>query len=289
MSKAITQAIDRRERSKRDLAILVAGMVVLILPAYSAAQTLDQAAPGTPGSVTFENSCDVSLTILPRGPKFSKFVLAPGTSLSKPISSFQQGGNNTIFAYPNLADSQCPDCDQWTDLGGPPGTKQRAAFMWQGDNVKFATYCHPSLSGRGICKAQHNCCGPGMVQDGTFGTIWEFTPHGAGGNDYANLSTNAGSGPYSPPPLCGSPGADPDDCVSKDADIFYNVPIAWSTSQNCSFTTQKIQRREFQCTSVDCSDAYQRPKDDKQVACPQTSPARSYTVTYCGTSLLPPK
>jgi hypothetical protein len=77
--------------------------------------------------------------------------------------------------------------------------------------------------------------------------------------------------------------------VSKDANIFYNVPIAWSTNQNCSFANQKIQRSEFQCTSVDCSDAYQRPKDDKQVACPQTPPARSYTVTYCGTSLPPPK
>jgi hypothetical protein len=119
------------------------------------------------------------------------------------------------------------------------------------------------LSGRGICALQKNCSGPGMVQDGTFGTHWEFTPNGGGTNDYVNLSTNAGSGPHSPPNLC--PKGGPDDCVTAAANIFYNVPIAWTTNQSCSFTSKKTQVKGLSCTSVGCSDAYQHPTKSSMI------------------------
>jgi hypothetical protein len=124
-----------------------------------------------------------------------------------------------------------------------------------------------------------------------FGTKWEFTPFGSGGNDYVNLSTNAGKGPDTPPPLCGTSGPDTgcgvgtnaNDCVTADANIFYNVPIAWSTNRNCSFTSRGKQQKDFQCTDVLCPDAYQSPTDDKQVACTSNTNAnhRGYLVTYC--------
>ena len=59
-----------------------------------------------------------------------------------------------------------------------------------------------------------------MVQDGTFGTHFEFTPKGTLANDFVNLSTNYGSGPRSPPKLCDGPNVDPNDCMAKAAVIF---------------------------------------------------------------------
>ena len=106
-----------------------------------------------------------------------------------------------------------------------------------------------------------------MVQDGGFGTYWEFTPNGGGGNDYPDLSTNYGSGPHSPPKLCG-PGVDPNDCVAKAANILFNVPLAWTTNFDCSFTTKGTQIKGASCLTANCADAYQHPTDDKQVACP---------------------
>jgi hypothetical protein len=63
-----------------------------------------------------------------------------------------------------------------------------------------------------------------MVQDGTFGTHFEFTPKGTLANDFVNLSTNYGSGPRSPPKLCDGPNVDPNDCVAT-LSFFYNVRI----------------------------------------------------------------
>jgi hypothetical protein len=248
-------------------AFLVVGLVVLSLSLICAGQTA--------GQVKFVNSCKYSLTFNSTGPQIGK--LGPGDSKSIPISSFHQGGQNRFIPYPNLPDNQCPNCDKWTDLGGPPGATQREGWMWEGNDAKYAAYCNPSLSGRGICAQQHNCCGTGMVQDGTFGTHFEFTPN-AGGNDFVNLSTNYGSGPHSPPNLC--PKGGPDDCVDKAAVIFYNVPIEWTTNQNCSFTKKGTQVKSGKCFAASCPDAYQHPTDDKQVACPVSS-ARWYVVTYC--------
>jgi hypothetical protein len=151
--------------------------------------------------------------------------------------------------------------------------------MWMGTDATYAAYCNPSLSGRAICALQKNCCGAGMVQDGTFGTHWEFTPNGGGSNDFVNLSTNSGSGPRTPPKLCG-PGVDPNDCVNKAANIFYNVPVAWTTNLDCNFTSQGKKVKGLRCVSVDCPDAYTHPTDDKQAACP-VNPTRGYAVQFC--------
>ncbi len=240
------------------------------------------------GKVTFTNSCSYGLTLLSNGQKIG--TLPASGQMTKGIASFTSGGANVIIAYPNVPSGQCPKCDQWTDLGGAPGTVQREAWMWEGKNATYAAYCNPNLSGRGICATQNNCCGTSMVQDGTFGTHWEFTPNGGGSNDFVNLSTNAGSGPKSPPNLC--PTGGPNDCVGKAANIYYNVPIAWSTNQsNCIFGKDAPPKiiNGLNCTAVDCPSAYQHPTDAKQAACP-TSPNRGYQVTYCpsGSSMPPP-
>ena len=231
------------------------------------------------GSVTFLNSCAVPLSFHSSGPAI-RTLSAGGDSVSIPIAQFNQGGQNVIIPYPDTSDAQCPAafCDGWTALGGAPGTVQREGSMWDSPNDVYAAYCNPNLSGRNICAQQMNCCGPGMVQDGTFGTLWEFTPAGSGGNDYPDLSTNYGTGPTTPPNLC--PTGAPNDCVSAAANIFFNVPIQWTTNQPCSFTSQNTQVSGLQCFTADCSDAYQYPIDDKQCACP-SSAQRGYLVEYC--------
>jgi hypothetical protein len=270
MSRAITWLRNGVASRKVAITLLALGLIVLSVSSYCAGQEA--------GQVKFVNSCQYSLTFNSTGPNIG--TLAPGGQQSIAISSFHQGGQNRIIAYPKLTDNQCPNCDGWTDLGGPPGTTQREGWMWEGSDAKYAAYCNPSLSGRGICAQQHNCCGAHMVQDGTFGTHFEFTPKGTPSNDFVNLSTNYGSGPHSPPKLCGSPGSDPNDCVDKAAVIFYNVPIEWTTNFDCSFTTKGTKVKGGKCFAASCADAYQHPTDDKQVACPVNA-SRGYVVTYC--------
>ncbi|MBY0275383.1 hypothetical protein K2Z84_08580 [Candidatus Binatia bacterium] len=243
----------------------------------------------TAGNVIFVNYCLMDLTIYSTGPSIGTLA-ANGGTVTIPVSSFNQGGQNLIIPYPDTTTGECPAsyCDGWTDLGGTPGTVQREGYMWDGTNSTYAAYCNPNLSGRGICAQQMNCCGPNMVQDGTFGTHWEFTPAGGGGNDYPNLSTNYGTGPDSPPNLC--PVGAPNNCVSAAANIFFNVPIQWTTNLPCSFTSGGTQVTGLQCFTADCSDAYQYPIDDKQCAC-TSSAQRGYLVEYCpagSTMPLPP-
>ena len=278
MSTAIPGFANRVASGKIAVAFWVVGLVVICIPSIGAGQDA--------GQVKFVNSCKYSLTLNSTGPQLG--TLAARGQKSVAISSFNQGGQNRIIAYPNLTDAQCPNCDGWTDLGGAPGTIQREGWMWEGNDAKYAAYCNPSLSGRGICALQHNCCGAGMVQDGTFGTHFEFTPKGTPTNDFVNLSTNYGSGPHNPPNLC--PKGGPDDCVDKAAVIFYNVPIAWTTNLDCSFTTKGTQVKGGKCIAASCPDAYQHPTDDKQVACPVNA-SRGYVVTYCpaGSSMPSPK
>jgi len=271
MKRTIDWLTDLVIRGAQTGVLLLAGLALLSEPGKAAGQTV------TAGQVTFLNSCAYPLTLLTNGRQL--VLLDPNAQQSLAISSFTRGGANVVITYPNLDGARCPNCDAWTDLGGPPGTTQRAAWMWMDNDAKYAAYCNPNLSGRSICALQKNCCGAGMVQDGTFGTHWEFTPNGGGSNDFVNLSTNSGSGPRVPPSLCG-PGVDPNDCVSKAANIFYNVPIAWTTNLDCSFTSHGRKVRGLQCVSVLCPDAYTHPTDDKQAACPVDS-ARGYLVQFC--------
>ncbi len=236
-----------------------------------------------PGFVTFVNRCANDLTFVSTGSPVGGLLgtLPKGTGI-KPISlaAFKQGGPNLIIPYQiNMSAAQCPNCDGWTALGGPPGTTQREGWMWEGPNATFARYCNPNLSGRAICALQGTCCGPGMTRDGTFGTHVELTPRGGSSNDYINLSTNYGSGPRNPPRLCG-PGVNPDDCVSKAANIFFNIPVEWRTNLDCSFTSKRIQVKGGKCLTPSCPDAYTHPTDDKQAVCP-TNANRGYMVTYC--------
>ena len=128
-----------------------------------------------------------------------------------------------------------------------------------------------------------------MVQDGTFGTTWEITPNGGDSQnqDFIDLSTNYGSGPSSPPNLCPY-RADPNDCVSEAANIFYNVPVRWSSNVTCSCTSEDLQVKSRQCLEVSCPEAYQHPVDNKQCACPSDE-GRGYRVEFCPAgSRLPP-
>src|SRR5271170_4624697 len=232
-------------------AVLLPELALLILANDAEGQT--QAKQGT-----FTNSCDYSLTLLSSGREIGKLP-ARGGQMALDISSFTPGATNVLIAYPNLDTNQGPDCDKWTDLGGTPGTKQREAWMWEGADATYAAYCNPNLSGQGICAAQLNCTGPAMVQDGTFGTHWEFTPNGGVGSDYVYLSTNAGSGPHSPPNLC--PKGRANDCAGIAANIFYNVPIQWATNEKCTFSSKRTLITTQQCTAVDCPKAYHHPTD----------------------------
>ena len=235
-----------------------------------------------PQFVTFVNKCAHDLTFVSAGSPVGGLLgtLPKGGNKRISLGAFNQGGANLIIAYQyNMPAASCPSCDQWTALGGPPGTKQREGWMWEGSNATFARYCNPSLSGRGICALQGTCCGPKMTRDGTFGTHVELTPKGGASNDYINLSTNYGSGPHNPPRLCG-PGVNPDDCVTKAANIFFNIPVEWKTNLDCSFTSRRIQVKSGKCLTPNCPDAYTHPTDDKQVACPVNA-SRGYMVTYC--------
>jgi len=232
------------------------------------------------GQILFVNHCVVELTLL--SDRAPLATLEPTRGRYRlAISPLPVGSPNIIQPFPNVTDAQCPAayCDGWTALGGVPGKTQREGWMWQGDNVTYAAYCNPNLSGRNICAMQKNCCGSGMVQDGTFGTTWEFTPGHGGGNDFVDLSTNFGTGPRTPPSLCG-PGVNPDNCVTKAANIFFNVPVRWSSSSDCSCTTNGTMVASRQCLEADCPDAYQYPTDDKQCAC-SASPSRGYLVEFC--------
>lgn len=235
----------------------------------------------TAGQVIFYNNCAFPVTLFMNGTSQGQ-IAKGGGQLSLAVSSLTQGGANVFMPYPDLTDEQCPAayCDGWTDLGGTPGTVQREGFMWEGDDRRYATYCNPNLSGRGICAQQMNCCGSNMVQDGTYGTTFELTPNGGSGNDYVDLSTNYGSGPMSPPALCD--GSNGDDCVTKAANIFFNLPIKWNTNQTCYFSSKQQEVDGSQCFEVSCAAAYQFPIDDKQTACASSS-SNGYLVQYCPT------
>jgi len=236
--------------------------------------------PPSAGQVIFVNNCAVSLTLYSSGPSLGTLA-ANGGIMYEALSEFNQNSQNLIIPYPNTTTIPDSYCDGWTDLGGSPGTTQRKGYMWEGSNVTYAAYCNPNLSGRNICALQKNCSGPGMVQDGTFGTHWEFTPNSpnsSGSLDFVNLSTNYGSGSHTPPNLC--PTGGPYDCVTADANIFFNVPVKWTTNTDCSFTTARTEVRGLECLTVSCSDAYQHPTDDKQCAC-QSSSERGYVVEFC--------
>jgi len=121
MNRAVTLLRNRVASGKIAIALLVAGFVVLSFPWFCAGQGA--------GQVKLVNSCKYSLYLLIQLAR--RLVLCPRVAKNQsPFHLYNQRGQNRIIAYPNLADSQCPNSDGWTDLGGPPGTTQRAGWMW---------------------------------------------------------------------------------------------------------------------------------------------------------------
>ncbi|MBK5969972.1 hypothetical protein CCR91_14695 [Thiorhodovibrio winogradskyi] len=237
-------------------------------------------------SVVFFNNCALELKLMSNQGMVNGVVLKKnGGTHSVDLSSLNQAGPNTIYVAPITSSAQCStiDCSNWTAI---QAAGQREGSMWEAPNLTYAAYCQATNAAVSQCiddkqNPSNNintpCCGPNMNLDRTFGTLFEITPN-AGGQDYVDISTNYGSGPSSPPDLCG-PGVDPNNCVSANANIFFNVPIDIAMGQECSCGSLGL-RKELTCTEVSCTDAYQYPMDTKQCACDATV-TRGYTVTYC--------
>jgi len=267
-------------------------------------------APPTPidGELTIYNNCSTPMKIM--SPTSSTI---DGTTLQSYASTqyataagggLGQNTANTFLFAPITSDAQCTQaqCGNWTDILTAAG--QRMGYMWMdnssdvppgNDNLTYAAYCQPTNAAAGQCTTTSStpCCGSQMNYDKTFGTTFEITPNGGttGSQDFIDLSTNYGSGPTSPPTLCGTPGANANDCVTAGANIFFNVPIEVVTtlgdnqppSAQCTYPQGGTS---LSCTAVSCTDAFQYPEDDKQVACPAGT---GYVVTLCpGTNQLPP-
>jgi hypothetical protein len=252
------------------------------------------------GQLTLYNNCAVPIKIMsPTSNTIDGTTLQSFDSTTYPTGSgggLAQNAPNTFMFAPITSDSQCTlaQCSNWTDI---QTAGQRMGYMWMdnasntppgNNNLVFAAYCQPTNAAASQCTTTSStpCCGSQMNFDRTFGTTFEITPNGGTANtqDFLDLSTNFGSSPTAPPTLCSAPGADPNNCVTATANVFFNVPIdvAISNSGNCSFPQGGSG---LSCTDISCSDAFQYPEDNKQVACPAGT---GYVVTLCpGTHQLP--
>lgn len=252
------------------------------------------------GQLMLYNHCVTPIKIMsPTSHAIDGSTLPPYGSLVYPTGSgggLSQNAANTFMFVPITSDAQCAlvNCGNWADI---QAAGQRMGYMWMNNapnqppgnnNLTYAAYCQPTNAAVGQCTttATTPCCGSQMNFDRTFGTTFEITPKGGAGldQDFVDLSTNYGASPTSPPTLCSANGADPDNCVSETANIFFNVPIRvdMSNSAGCTFPQGGSS---LGCTDVACPDAYQYPVDNKQVACPAGT---GYVVTLCpGTHQLP--
>ena len=250
----------------------------------------DVAPSTTPGSVTLYNRCDVPLKFMsPSNPATINGIVveAKGHSRLRIGHDLNAGRNNTVLVAPLTTASQCAEaqCQTWTDIHYQPlsaNEVQRSGFMWEAPNLTQAAYCQATNAGAQQCSTDAQstpCCGPTMNYDSTFGTLWEMTPD-SGGQDFINLSTNFGAGPHSPPKLCGSAGADGEDCVAMNANIFFNVPIEIEMEGDDCSCGSLGTRTTIRCQEASCPDAYTHPMDAKQCAC-SSGGSRAYLVTYC--------
>lgn len=241
-----------------------------------------------PGKLIIYNNCNRSLKLMSPtdGSTINGVVVNSGDSVTySTTADLAAEQPHTIMVAPITTKAECAklSCGNWSDIQKPG---QREGYMWD-NNPLFAAYCQPTNTAAKQCgQATEYCCGPDMNYDMTFGTTFEITPNNkATGKDFMDLSTNYGSGPNSPPTLCSSPNADPNNCVTETANIFYNVPVSveMNNSSACTFPNGGPG---LSCTEAGCPDAYQTPTDPKgQVACPIGT---GYVVTYCpGSSQLP--
>lgn len=254
-------------------------------------------APPAPqaGTLLFYNNCAATLKIMsPTNGTINGHLLDSNSSASWPTINLNQNNPNAFMVAPVTSDTQCQQlaCQNWSDMQAPG---QRMGYMWGNDpphqnNLTFAAYCQPTSAAAKQCTTLGGttttspCCGSGMVYDKTFGTTFEILPNGGSSlnQDFIDLSTNYGSGPESPPPLCD--GTNPNDCVSAQANIFFNVPVQVQMGNICNFPPGNTNM--LTCTAASCPDAYQYPTDAKQAVC---SAGTGYVVTFCpGANQLPP-
>lgn len=245
------------------------------------------------GTVTISNNCKIDLKLMSRtNSTIDGDVIDAGKSKVLQVSDLNTGAANTIMVAPVTSATQCSaiDCGSWTAIQYSPAppqanTTQRDGSMWASPNLLYAAYCQPTNAGAIQCNDTSTtpCCGTSMNYDRTFGTTWELTPGAdVSGSiqDFIDLSTNYGSGPDSPPTLCTAPGADPNNCVDVNANIFFNVPVSIVMSGGDCSCGNLGSRSKISCTAVSCSDAYQYPEDHKQCSC-SSGGKRAYVVTYC--------
>lgn len=242
------------------------------------------------GSITLYNRCDVPLKFMsPSNPATLNGVVvrSKGHTNLRIDHDLNAGQNNTILVAPLTTALQCAEakCQDWTDIHYRPLSAnqiQRAGFMWGAPNLTQAAYCQATNAGAQQCSGNSQkspCCGPSMNYDSTFGTLWEITP-ASGSQDFLNLSTNFGSSPHSPPMLCSASGADPDDCVAINANVFFNVPVKIEMKGGACSCGSLRTRTEISCLEASCEDAYRHPTDPKQCVC-SSGGSRAYLVTYC--------
>lgn len=244
-------------------------------------------------TLTIYNGCATPIKIMsPTNTTIDGMVLGVGEPVSWPTTSgggLNQNAHNTFMLAPVTTASQCTQiaCQNWTDI---QASGQRMGYMWGNNpphqnNLVYAAYCQPTNAAAQQCNSTGltPCCGIQMNYDKTFGTTFEITPNGgtSSNQDFVDLSTNYGSGPTSPPTLCPNP-ADPQNCVTAHANIFFNVPVQVQMAPpgpptaTCAFPPGATNT--LTCTSVSCNDAYQYPTDAKQAVCPQST---GYVVTLC--------
>lgn len=253
------------------------------------------------GQLTIYNNCAVPIKLMaPGNTTIDGTTIRSYDSIAYTTASgggLTQNAANAFMFAPITSDDQCTlaQCGNWTDINSANG--QRKGYMWMdnssnsppgNNNLVFAAYCQPTNAAAGQCTSTSStpCCGSSMIFDKTFGTTFEITPNGGKSNDqdFIDISTNFGSGPNSPPALCGTPGANSKNCVSATANIFFNVPIDVATSNSAACTFPQ-GGSGLSCTGVSCTDAYQYPEDNKQANCPAGT---GYVVTLCpGTNQLP--
>ena len=219
-----------------------------------------------PGHLIVYNGCWPPLTIMvPPNKTIKTFSLGPGKSIQFTLA--EVGTNMGFKPAPNLNAGNCKavHCEKWSSVLNAHQCRQ--ASQWENSNESFATYCNPTLAAAGTCDTQNNCCGPKMVQDYGFGTFFEISIQSP--NDTPDISTNSNC-------PCGSGTSE---CLEKQP-IFYNVPMKWTTNQECTMGTAKKIIQGAQCNSVTCPDAFTYPTDDKQVSC-KHSETRGYLLEYC--------
>ena len=287
LEKSEEAAKQRVETSIEDFSDEVFGLVSGAAPAAE------------PGKLIVYNNCTLPVKLMsPTNPSIDGTVL---DNLEKDVLDLAKDFNgnqaNAILAAPVTTTDQCMavDCSTWQDIlysppppNGATNTKQRTGSMYEGANLTFGTYCQPTNAAAAQCTDNSGtpCCGPNMNYDKSFGTQWEITPFGFGGNDTIDISTNYGSGPNTPPFLC--PMGGPDDCVTASANIFYNVPISIEMSGGFCSCGDLGSQQSIQCTEISCQDAFQHPTDNKNCSC-SSGGQRGYVITYCPAgSPLPP-